>query len=980
MTMLHERRARFLGHTSLTAIALAVATTACGTPGHGDPAAPSVALATVPVAVPVRIDARPGTVRLAHAENPMARPELDQGRLDPEKRIENLSLFFSLTPAQRAERDALVTAQLDRKSSSYHQWLTPETYRDRFGARPEDIARVSAWLTAQGFEVHRTSRLGTRVTFSAKVADLEAAFQTEMHRYRLGNETHFAMATTPAFPKDLIDVVLGLHHTHDFFPKPVSRRTNAGAFARRAPARPDFTINYPQGPDGGFQVLGPSDWATAYDVAALYDPGIAGKSLDGTGVTIGIVGTAAIAQSDIAAFRKTFGLPARTVTMTLVPGTGPSAGGQYGAGVEAILDTEWSGGIAKGANVNYVYVGSDDQDVDDATFYIIEENLAPVMSESYGGCEAGSLPTDADVLEENGTAANLLGITYMAAAGDSGAADCIEEGFAGLYVDMPGSFPGVTSVGGTQFPAPQWNSAGDLTSAGPEQVWNELNDPYSEYMGELIGVGAGGGGISSIFLRPLYQSGVPTCATLGSLPTPTTSPMRQVPDVALSAASETPGYYVECTFDENTHDCSSTGGKPFGTPIGGTSASSPSFAGFVAILNQAVGERLGNINPILYQLEAKTTATASPFHDIVSGTNEIICSEAGVGDAGGPDGNVWPDAGCSASGLYGYAAVPSYDCASGIGSIDGLNLARAWLGAVKTDTVIVPSPSATTEGEEIYLTATVTVAGANVNQLTGDVTFAFESTTASCGTDLSWELGTLAISDGTATSGEVVLRTAVPPGLVKPGNQSVEVYAFYGGDANHLPSTSAKARVTFGPLDLAIVPATLTLPVKGTESFTTTGGVPPVRWFITADTTAEFTPDMMYFPATIDESTGSFVAGPLAGYVGIEVVDSVGAEALAYVKAGDPTADAGVDLCVPDAGVIRDAGHDAAKHEDAHVADAGDAAADAAPDADIIPEVSDGGCRCELATGRTSSPPFAALGVVFGFGLLSRRRRRAARR
>jgi hypothetical protein len=951
----------------------------CGTPPRSD--APSTA---APSAAAVVIEPRPGSARLARAENPLARPAFDQGRLDPEKRIANLSLFFSLSPEQRKDRDALVAAQLDPASPSYHRWLTPETYRARFGARPEDLERASLWLASQGFDVHRTSRLGTRVTFSAKVADLEAAFQTEMHRYRVGSDVHYAMATAPAFPNDLIGVVLGLHNTHDFYPRPISRRTNAGAYARRAPVTPDYTISFQGGPDGGFQVLGPPDWATAYDVAKLYEPGIAGKKLDGTGVTVGIVGTAAIAQSDIDAFRTRFGLPARTVTMTLVPDTGASAAGQYGAGVEAILDVEWSGGIAKGADVHYVYVGEDDENVDDATFYLIEENMAPVMSESYGGCEAGSLATDADVLEENGTAANLLGITYMAAAGDDGAADCVEEGLSGLYVDMPGSFPGVTSVGGTQFPTPKWSSQGNLTSAGLEQVWNEGSDPYTEYMGQPIGVGAGGGGISSVFLRPAYQSAVLACNPVGTLPLPATAPMRQVPDVALSAASETPGYYIECTFDNSTQDCAAVGGMPFGTPIGGTSASSPSFAGFVAILNQAVGERLGNINPILYQLAARTTATP-PFHDIVSGTNEIVCGEAGAGDAGGPDGGIWPDAGCGEGGLYGYVAAPSYDCASGIGSIDGFNLVSAWLGAVKTETVIVPTPDQTSEGAEVTLTATVNVEGANANALTGDVTFAFESYTASGATDLAWELGTVVIADGTVSSGQVVLSTTVPPGIVKPGNQSVDVVAFYGGDANHLPSTSAKVSLHFAPLSFAIVPAVVTLQPNAPESFATTGGVPPVRWFITADTTATFTGNS-YESSSIGEGDGGFVAGPTAGYVEIQALDSFGAEAVAEVTVGAPSApppwaDAGVDSGVRDAGI-----HDTGAHEaghvarDASIADAGhphDALSDHGTDAEDVPEAGGAGCTCELAKGRSGSGDssrLAFVGVACGLILVARRR------
>ena len=751
------------GIAALSMAALVLGCENLGEPTRTTDVDPSASAATAAAALrPVSVPLRRGFVRIPGAVHPFARPEYDAGRLDPQKRIANLSLFFKLSPEQRRDRDALVVAQLDPGSPLYRHWLTPEDYAARFGARPADIARASAWLGSQGLTPRRTSRLGTRVTFSGTVAELEAAFQTEMHAYVVGGEMHYAMATAPAFPDDLADLVLGLHNTHDFYKAPVSAARNNAA-AKRA-ANPRFRFTYDAGPDAGpdagaFNVLGPPDWAAAYDVAKLYDPGIGSKSLDGTGVTIGIVGKAEIAQSDIDAFRATFGLPPTTVTMTLVPDTGPAAAGTRGTGIEAVLDVEWSGGIAKGATVNYVFLGSDDRNIDDAAFYLIEENLAPLMSESYGGCEQGSLPTDADILEENGTAANLLGITYMAAAGDSGAADCENGGKgSGLYVDMPGSFPGVTSVGGTQFPSPPWNAEGALLSyPSLEQVWNESSDPYSQY-----GLGAGGGGISSVFARPGYQAGVSTCVPVGSLPfTGSPSSMRQVPDVALSAAAETPGYLIECTY--NGEDCEATGGAPTGIPLGGTSASTPSFAGVVAILNQAVGERLGNINPLLYALSARSPADA-PFHDITSGTNEIVCGAAGAGDAGGPGDAGWPVTGCGPTGLYGYPATTGYDCASGLGSIDGYNLVSALIGVSKTTTTLAVSPTETTEGTPVTLTATVDTVGASAAAISGSVTFTFESFTTTGATDLSWELGTVAVSTTTGSTAQATLKTAIPPG------------------------------------------------------------------------------------------------------------------------------------------------------------------------------------------------------------------------
>ena len=724
---------------------LVVSTTGCDAASRHDPAASSstepaaiapratVAQATPPAVAPSTAT-RPGSVRLARSTHPFARPELDRGRLDPDRRLSNLSLVFKMSDAQRADRDALAAAQLDPASPLFHHWLTPGLYRARFGASADDSARdgLAEGPGARGEpdlaarRAHHVLRDG--VADRDVLPDRDAPLPGRHHpSLRDGHGSGAAGRSR--------GVALGLYNTHDFVPRPVSQRAMAQAVAHAVPGgRP--AIAWDAGADAGtFNLLAPGDWATAYDVTRLYSPGIGGKSLDGTGVTIGIVGTAPIAQSDIDAFRAQFGLPATKVTQTLVPNTGAASTMGFGGGLEAILDVEWSGGIAKGATINYVYTGQDDFNVDDATFYLIEENLAPVMSESYGGCEAGILPSDADVTEMLGTAGNLMGITHTASSGDSGAADCGASdlgGLSGLYVDVPGAYPGVTSVGGTQFPSPLWSATSTLVDAGPEQVWNEFNNPESMY-----GVGAGGGGISLVFPRPAYQSGVPACSPVGTLPTPVTQPMRQVPDVALSAASSTPGYFVECTMVENQFgfsDCSATGGSPMTTAVGGTSAASPTFAAVVAILNQAVGDRLGNINPMLYQLETQTPAA---FHDLTSGNNEVVCGP-GASDAGEPEGGVWPDAGCGSDGLYGYAAGPGYDCASGLGSIDAYNLVSAWLGAVKTDVVLVPSPTATSEGDMVTLTANVTVPGGSSSALGGSVTFAFQSYGDGCGDDLSW--------------------------------------------------------------------------------------------------------------------------------------------------------------------------------------------------------------------------------------------------
>ena len=798
---------------------------------------------------------------LLRSAHPLAQPENDLGRLDATLTLRHLSLVFALSPAQRAERDALL-ADLERPGSpSYHHWITPEEYAQRFGARPDDLDRASAWLASQGFTVHEPSRLGARVTFSGTVAQVESAFRTEMHRYAAFGETHYAMASAPSLPADLAEHVLAVYNAHDFHPR-------HGTTQMRV-VKPDAPC-----PSGAFCTgngIAPPDWSFLYDVGPLYNPGIAGTKINGAGVTISIVGITDISQADLTAFRTRYGLAANPITKTLVPNTG-AAQADNGAGIEAVLDTEWSGAVAPNATINYVYTGAGDANVSDATYYAIEQNAGDVLSESWGGCEAGATPSDADVLEVYGSAASLMGITYVASSGDSGAADC--GGTGGLYVNQPASFPGVTSVGGTGFADPgglTFNGAGDVTARGTEAVWNEAHNAHSA----TIGVAAGGGGISAVFARPAYQSGIATCTPVGSLPTAVDpTKQRQVPDISFTAAGDITagsapqyGIFIECTVDTTVGDCNAAGTNPQVVVIGGTSASAPAFAGVVALAAQAKGGRLGNINPLLYALNQSTPAA---FHDITTGNNEVLCKTA---DTGCPGNNL----------LYGYAATTGYDCATGLGSADATNLVNAMVALNPTATTLTAAPTATTEGGSVTLTATVDVQGSNTHALGGTVTFTFRSYLGNGDIDLSWTLGEVAITGGTTTSGTATLMTAIPPGMIQPG-QSVDVYATYGGDANHLPSFSSKQSITFSSTYLCINPPTSSVAKGATINYAALGGVAPVRWYLDYDSTCSNSGTMC---STLNTTTGVFKAGSGAnGYVIVVAIDADGAETFSEVTVG----------------------------------------------------------------------------------------------
>jgi subtilase family serine protease len=634
-------------------------------------------------------------VSLPRGVHPLARPELDRGPLDPARHISNLSLVFKLSPAQLADRERMKHALLDPASPSYHRWLSPEEYAARFGARQADVDRASAWLASQGLEVHGASRLGSRVTFSGTVAKVETAFRAAMHRYEVGGAMHYAMAASPQVPANLADVVLDVTHTHDFFGQPVPEYTHASTT--------------------GFA---PPDWANVYDVAPAYTTGIGGKALTGSGVTIAVVGLAPIAQSDVDAWRSTFGLPASTVTMTLVPNTGAAQAGN-GFGTSGVIQVEWAGGIAPGATVNYVYTGADDQNPDDAAYYAIENDLASVLSQAGGTCEnfalqAGFTNSDQNIVDVYASAANILGITYLAPSGDSGATGCLAfGGAAGLYVATPASYPGVTAVGGTAFASGSltMGSSGYFTAySNTEHVWDDANS-------DVTGVEATGGGISSIFSRPDYQSAVPTCTIVGSLPVTgiVLGKMRQLPDVSFTAGGATstsvPSFF-ECTLSGT--DCTSAGGTPALYTASGTTFAVSAFAGVVALMDQLAGGPLGNINPLLYGMAA---STPSAFHDVTTGNNEVTC-------------NMGMDPGCPSGGLYGYAASAGYDCASGLGSVDAVNLLTAMASLAPTTATLAAAPTAASPGSPVALTATITVPTPNASAVGGNVAFAFQSYSA----------------------------------------------------------------------------------------------------------------------------------------------------------------------------------------------------------------------------------------------------------
>jgi subtilase family serine protease len=622
-----------------------------------------------------------------------ARPEFDAGRVDGSMLINGVSLTFNLSPDQQTALHALLLAQQDRASASYHKWLTPEQYADRFGMIRADLAKVTAWLQSEGLTVNSTSRSRTQISFSGTAAQIDSAFRTEIHHYLINGEIHFAASTALSVPDAFAGTVLSVGNLSDFRAKP---RTALSSDLFSFGLSPHYTNS-----TSGDHYLAPADFATMYDLTPLYTAGF-----DGTGQTIAIMGQTAIQTStvddtgDLDDFRTAAGLPTRTSAnfqQVLVTGTGNPAIVPSDL-VEADLDLEWAEAVAPNVNLIFVYIGdTPNLDAFNALQYTIDNLLAPIISITYGACEASPL-ADPNHVQQWAQQANVQGQTIIAASGDSGAADCDSQtddpATQGLAVDVPASIPEVTGVGGTEFngdlssttTTAYWNAANSSTGGSaisyiPEMTWNDT--------AEINRLSASGGGASTLFLKPAWQVGA-------NVPDDN---QRDVPDIALNASSHHDSYLI-CTNGSCASGFTST------SATGGTSFGAPAFAGILALINQRTSSSQGNVNPTLYSL-AQTTPTA--FHDITTGTNEVPCM------AGSPD--------CPASGMMGFSAGPGYDQTTGLGSLDASVLVNAWPAAY----TIAANPttiSIAAAGEQGTSALSVTMPTNFTGTFTGTVTLA----------------------------------------------------------------------------------------------------------------------------------------------------------------------------------------------------------------------------------------------------------------
>jgi subtilase family serine protease len=670
----------------------------------------------------------------------LARPEFDHGTVPSTQQMNRIMLLLQRSEEQESELREMLDEQQTKASRNYHRWLTPKEFGTRFGPSNADIWAVTNWLTQHGFKVGRVSEGKTVIEFSGTVGQLSEAFRTQIHSYTVEGHDYVANSSEPSVPAALAPVIVGFVSLNNFRATPAV--ANIHRFGQQGlKSSPSYTTS-----NSTTYAVGPYDFATIYNSLPLWN---SSPAIDGTGQSIAVVERSDICTSgspdfgngkpcgmrdDILNFRSYFGLP------TVLPGgaqpvvvvvNGPNPGiiepsSEDSAAPdderEAILDAEVAGGVARNAQILLVVSQSTEATGGDilSAEYIIDNNLAPVMSVSFLSCEANDGSTF-NILWEQAAA---QGITVTVSAGDSGSAGCdaktASAASQGLAVNGIASTPFNVAVGGSDFAdannqGTYWSSSNapgtheSALSYIPEIPWNNScaangfkNGGCSSVpsTSSALTVLAGGGGSSrcpsgvpiSFCAKPPWQGGPVLPAALSADGT------RDLPDVVLfsSVNSQSESAYAICISDANSgdHAC-----PPFFFE-GGTSASAPAFAGVMALVNQFMasqGEvgRQGNANYVLYalanrQVNAGTECTSSSvsaansctFYDITQGYNSVPCvggspncSSATVGTFGEL---------VDSSGNPAWGASIGFDLASGLGSVNVANLVRNWASAVGT--------------------------------------------------------------------------------------------------------------------------------------------------------------------------------------------------------------------------------------------------------------------------------------------------------
>jgi kumamolisin len=468
--------------------------------------------------------------------------------------------------------------------------LSIQELETQFGAAAADMEKVRTVLTGLGAKVLKEDAVSCSIRAGARSAVWESVFQVKLFHYAHSEGNYRGRKGDLRVPAELQEIIVG-----------VFGLDNRKMVKRRPIHRRKVSLNLAERAAGSRSWFFPAELATIYSFPAG----------NGQGQTVGLLEFGGgYFPDDLATFCKDANVNVPTVRTVSVNNTPTNA--KDGAEGEVMLDIEVVAGACPASTI-VVYFSSFDENgwvniVDTAIHD--QTNPLTVISCSWGYAEdaPGAWSSGAQsAINDSLQAATLLGITVCVAAGDDGSDDEVGDGHA--HVDFPSSSPYVLAVGGTTL---KESSAGKIT----ETAWKD-GDGLRKDNG-----GSTGGGVSTIFPRPSWQTVSIQSVNPGSIEG------RVVPDVAADASANT-GYWTVVDGQ--------------GGASGGTSAAAPLWASLIARLNASLGVQVGFLSPLLYQAGADGQPLGQTCcRDITSGNNDT----ASIG---------------------GYSAGPGYDAVTGWG-------------------------------------------------------------------------------------------------------------------------------------------------------------------------------------------------------------------------------------------------------------------------------------------------------------------------
>ncbi len=525
-------------------------------------------------------------------------PKIPSGaiRLGPVPKSQVIRLDVGLAGQNPTGLAAEVAAVSTPGSPDYRHYLTPAQFAAAFGPSAGEVQAVRSSLTAQGLTVGAPTAGSDLLPVSGDARTVSNVFGTPLESVRLrGGATARVNTAAPEIPASLAHDITGIVGLSSLAREHAQLMPAKSASAANTAAPGDHAVaGAPQACSAASNAAGQSNY-TSTQLATTYGLSqVLGQGRTGVGQTIGIVEFERFSNTDISTFESCYGLSNSTRVVTV---DGIPTGSASGSG-EAALDIEVAAVNAPSASI-VVYEAPDNIDVAALDLYnrIATDDVAQVVTTSWGFCEQDNEPGAA--AQENTIFERMAaqGQTMIAASGDSGSEDCYDtDGGTELSVDDPGSQPDVLSLGGTSL------TGGDVAS---QSVWNNcLSQPLGYCQHESVN-GAGGGGFSTVWPKPNWQ---PTLATGSG---------RMVPDFSLNAD---PRHGVVVYW----------GGW---LDFGGTSEVAPSIAGFLADTNQGCRATLGLVAPALYA----AASSGSNFTSVTTGNNDFTGTNGGDYAATGGD-------------------------------------------------------------------------------------------------------------------------------------------------------------------------------------------------------------------------------------------------------------------------------------------------------------------------------------------------------